>query len=825
MKKTDLIAVFTIVLLFICQSLYAQVTEKQAQRNFLESVNRKFQAYENAAIRLSKSSRAYENWPDTHPATAVSSVFSWFGEDFDIYLWRSADGAVWVELEPINSQPFVCGASFDIFQNGSFRLTDDGEGIVKLENRDGSSFCDNISEKTVFKLKIWSFLEDKADLTQPFDLYFCKDSSILMVFVSMPALAVLPVPDKQQFILSYPAIKDPVVSSNVLLAKPIAVGKAANESGALELHVKTDSFAVPMDAYFALVAPIIAGDTIFFITADGIQPISNGIIPWKTNLSSIDNVPIDAIDLALLPGDSYQFYFILVEAGKSPLSSNFYIWQTELVLTPTIEQLSQNMTWLFPDGVDAPMAMLQAFDNGYSLQQVVKAMQYRLINKEGLIFDARQQLQSPELPALNLITEGISDRSARNGERLSVIEYIELQSALKNLDSKLKKSKFLTLLAERPNLHILELLIYYYSSQTGENSYARDRLLDLLLALKDIHYRIVSRKKIREVAIQILDGLPEDQQSKILESLGHSHGIIRNRPPVFLTEPSFITRAGEEIYIALEIYDPDNDELTITHQAGPRLGELRNTSSKTEFYYTATDTKGGDDNIVFSVSDGWSTAEVNIEIVVKPLVLELDKVIFSKSNANPSDRCADVTENSKDMCIQYQWESSFIQETHDWKLSEGIATYHYKAIYDVRNEFDARSVLSDYNVKFNFDSPPSTIIPGETLPLLKIELNMNGFTKGMYISNSMRYFLSFDQGNNPYFNIDTSNGSPQQVVVSCLNRDLPYDADLNQFKGSYMDFKYTQIIVPENATDGFTIGGRSNWDPGMSINWIYKIKE
>ena len=108
---------------------YASTNEEDIQRSIYESLNQ-----ENQELEVIKpSARSSINWPSSQPSSAASAVFSRYGAKFNIYLWRDASDNVWVKIDPLGSQLFICGISFDIFQNGTFRLMDYGEySIVRL---------------------------------------------------------------------------------------------------------------------------------------------------------------------------------------------------------------------------------------------------------------------------------------------------------------------------------------------------------------------------------------------------------------------------------------------------------------------------------------------------------------------------------------------------------------------------------------------------------------------------------------------------------------------------------------------------------------------
>jgi len=161
------------LIFYTFSSLSYATTDKELQRSLYESLNQKNQERE-VHKPLARSS---SNWPSSQPSSASSAEFSWFDEKFNIYLWRDDSNIVWIKIEPLGSQAFICGPSFDIFQDGIFRLQDNGSSIVNLEHPDGTSVCEDVLETSIYKLTIWSFLSDKADITKTFELFHDGDAS------------------------------------------------------------------------------------------------------------------------------------------------------------------------------------------------------------------------------------------------------------------------------------------------------------------------------------------------------------------------------------------------------------------------------------------------------------------------------------------------------------------------------------------------------------------------------------------------------------------------------------------------------------------------
>jgi len=171
MNKNIIISSLIFIFIVCFNFSYAHADEKQILRNKYESIHQQRQAQE----PVHRNARSQDNWPDTHPASAATEVFYWFDEKFNIYLWRDDHNTPWVEIGPIGPSAFICSPSFDIFQNKEFHSVEDVLSVVSLEEPNGESFCDDVLEKKILKLTIWSSLDGKVDIDQAFDLYFSSN--------------------------------------------------------------------------------------------------------------------------------------------------------------------------------------------------------------------------------------------------------------------------------------------------------------------------------------------------------------------------------------------------------------------------------------------------------------------------------------------------------------------------------------------------------------------------------------------------------------------------------------------------------------------------
>jgi hypothetical protein len=127
---------------------------------------KKIQIAESANQLNESHASAVSLWPSSPPNSAISAIFSWFGDPFMIYIWRET-GDTWVQIVPQNgSRPFICSSSFTIVQNAIQFDT------VKLETISGDSQCDYVLITSIFRFTQQSFNTTKADLNQAFTLLY-----------------------------------------------------------------------------------------------------------------------------------------------------------------------------------------------------------------------------------------------------------------------------------------------------------------------------------------------------------------------------------------------------------------------------------------------------------------------------------------------------------------------------------------------------------------------------------------------------------------------------------------------------------------------------
>jgi len=123
-------------------------------------------------------------------------------------------------------------------------------------------------------------------------------------------------------------------------AYPIGVGLAYNGQPYVDLQVHTPVFERPVDLYFAFMAPDLVPDTIFLITSTGIEPLQNGLKPWKSSIvEAVNEKPLGEqhvpghleIPGIEVPPGTYHIFLLITPAGKQ-LSQGYLLYQTTFVV-------------------------------------------------------------------------------------------------------------------------------------------------------------------------------------------------------------------------------------------------------------------------------------------------------------------------------------------------------------------------------------------------------------------------------------------------------------------------------------------------------------
>lgn len=651
-------------------------------------------------------------------------------------------------------------------------------------------------------------------------VFIVSTAIIYSLFFAPCSFAISP-PESQQFISPYIAQKTPVISSIASSAKPIAVGNAANEGAFMSLQIRTDTFTVPMDAYLVFSIPGISGKSLLFIDEhDNIKFMESGLTPWRTGISVLDEKPFGDISLDLLPGDTYTFYLLLMQPGNT----NYYLWNATMSLKPTVVQFAEAIINRFPTEVDGPMAILLSFEMGYSLQQIVDASIKGVINSNGMLADASGNPIIPQNDSLGLIIHYQSERSISVSEDRSFTKE-ELEESIKKYKSLITQDNNIT---DKDILTmIISVLCNYITidrDYNGEDKiiHPADRVYSFfrLYAIPgqfSIPDTIESRTAFLQDSdnfIEIYDGSPDDEDSEPLPANSSIQETFRNRSPV-AQDSSVIAIQERTTSVKLYATDPDIEDI-LTYEAVINPGNGTLSGSGGFINYKSNEGFTGTDYFTFRVSDGKRYSnEATVKIEVKAGVLTLDKVVLSKYNYAIGDKCEESTAESTAICGEYFRLANGTKLYDTYTLNKNRAYYNFQEIYVglENNESDTRS---DYQVTFTFDSPPTNIIPGEKLPILRIEGTARGYTKEWDFNKNFVYYIVNSNDCVSYF---------EDTAIYLLNKNLSYNEESQIYKGSITEFSDTEITVPLTAGDGFKIGGKFGLDPSYYIEWIYKLND
>lgn len=141
---------------------------------------------------------------------------------------------------------------------------------------------------------------------------------------SLYASSLLPLPAAASSYI-YPLSGAALLDSDPAGAKPLTLGNYT-DSGVLNITAGLLPFAGSADIY---VAVSMAGD-IYVIHPDlSIQPLSSGLVAWKTNTAGpVNETLYSNIPLSSVAAGTYIFYVAVTPTGDF---SKYYLWQTSLI--------------------------------------------------------------------------------------------------------------------------------------------------------------------------------------------------------------------------------------------------------------------------------------------------------------------------------------------------------------------------------------------------------------------------------------------------------------------------------------------------------------
>lgn len=141
----------------------------------------------------------------------------------------------------------------------------------------------------------------------------------------------LPIPTSQQSFIYNPIIS-PIRDADASQARPVGVGSVAVGGDTVSLEI-SGQFSGPVDAYFAIFAPIIDSNNIYLLKSDNtFQPLSMGLAPWKTNVIDLNETLFGDIPVSGLPSSTYNLYLAVTPPDRL---DNYYLWITSFIIPET----------------------------------------------------------------------------------------------------------------------------------------------------------------------------------------------------------------------------------------------------------------------------------------------------------------------------------------------------------------------------------------------------------------------------------------------------------------------------------------------------------
>lgn len=146
---------------------------------------------------------------------------------------------------------------------------------------------------------------------------------------------VMPLPVELQS-FTYGSVPFPVMGELPVAARPIAVGLLAQGGDTLRVQVALGELSGPADIYFAIAyrgLVVLSGPSypdLYLLGSDGTFTLAkDGLIAWKTNVTSVTASPFGDIPISALAPGFYDLYLLVTPAGN--LNAG-YLWKTDFYI-------------------------------------------------------------------------------------------------------------------------------------------------------------------------------------------------------------------------------------------------------------------------------------------------------------------------------------------------------------------------------------------------------------------------------------------------------------------------------------------------------------
>ena len=266
----------------------------------------------------------------------------------------------------------------DVSSNSVVKTISVGSGPsdISLESSGSRAYVVNINDNTISVI-------DTASQAVIVTASAGTNPNAFGRFVAEP---MIPSPTGANSFALYTDAVIPLLDSDPGKSKPIGMGTIAGVGSLLNLSLGANKFSNPMDVYLAISMPAIDPSGLFLFTSSGLNPLSAGLSPWKTSVTDISGVVVPDLDALILPTGTYVFYLHVVPASTSAadLFLNYYQWSASLSVVRASDVANKAIA-LFGTDLDAAVAIFLASDKGYSLDQIITAIDAGTLSSLGEI--------------------------------------------------------------------------------------------------------------------------------------------------------------------------------------------------------------------------------------------------------------------------------------------------------------------------------------------------------------------------------------------------------------------------------------------------------